>query len=349
MWPFLRDGVLGLVVCFVASGMLGAIVGGEGPWVMIGVFIPTSLLWVVWACHHHREFLRSHWQETIERQQRYESTIYKWLDLAGEERRRRDKGVPITRQLRSTKAHEGHKLQVISSVIEMTHNALGRQKGAGLSSWASRASQWVTEKAEASKRVHLESEEQRGEIATLKLPKEFREQAPQASSDLTTPISVPLVDWQVQLMGRVQGLEPGAFERLACDLLRRHGLTRVEVTGGTGDGGIDGIGYLRTLRQTFPVYFQCKRYQGSVGPSQVRDFRGAMEGRFGHGIFITSGSFSVSARGEATRQATRPIELIDGDDLIKLMREHRLGLVLDADERQVLRIDDDYFRRLARW
>ena len=43
--------------------------------------------------------------------------------------------------------------------------------------------------------------------------------------------------------------------------------------------GIDGLGVYRLGLVSFPVFFQCKRYRGSVRPNAVRDFRGAMAGR----------------------------------------------------------------------
>ena len=64
----------------------------------------------------------------------------------------------------------------------------------------------------------------------------------------------------------------------------------VTVTGKSGDGGIDGAGTYRLSLVSFPVYFQCKRYKGTVTPGAVRDFRGAMAGRGEKGLLITTGS-----------------------------------------------------------
>lgn len=74
-------------------------------------------------------------------------------------------------------------------------------------------------------------------------------------------------------------MPPGAFERLAQRLLRAADFDSVNVAGKSGDGGIDGLGVYRLGPVSFPVFFQCKRYGGSVGPGAVRDFRGAMAGR----------------------------------------------------------------------
>ena len=60
-----------------------------------------------------------------------------------------------------------------------------------------------------------------------------------------------------------QKLTPAAFERLVQRLLRESGFTHVEVTGRSGDGGIDGRGIARVHGlMSFHVLFQCKRYKG---------------------------------------------------------------------------------------
>ena len=68
-------------------------------------------------------------------------------------------------------------------------------------------------------------------------------------------------------------IDPSAFERLIQRLLRESGFIHVEVTGRSGDGGIDGKGIARINGMlSFHVHFQCKRYQGSVSASHIRDF-----------------------------------------------------------------------------
>jgi len=135
-------------------------------------------------------------------------------------------------------------------------------------------------------------------------------------------------DWKSRLLGQLLGLEPAAFERLCQRLLRESGFTRVEVTGKTGDGGIDGTGVLRVALLSFHVLFQCKRWRGSVGSSAVRDFRGAMVGRADKGLIITTGTFSPDARREATRDGAPAIDLVDGDALCDLLKEKQLGIIV---------------------
>lgn len=133
-------------------------------------------------------------------------------------------------------------------------------------------------------------------------------------------------DWKGRLLGRLGALEPSAFERLAQRLLREAGFRNVEVTGRSGDRGIDGVGVYRPSLVSFPIYFQCKKWAGTVGSSEVRDFRGAMVGRGEKGLLITTGTFSAEARREATRDGAPPVDLIDGPDLCDLLKEYGVGV-----------------------
>lgn len=142
------------------------------------------------------------------------------------------------------------------------------------------------------------------------------------------PISGSLnVDYRVELLQTILGLSPNGFERLCQRLLRESGFENVDVTGRTGDGGIDGTGILQiTPFVSFKVLFQCKKYSGSVTPSQVRDFRGAMLGRTDKGIIITTGTFTGEARKEAIRDGVPQIELVDGEKLVNMFESLKLGL-----------------------
>ena len=151
-------------------------------------------------------------------------------------------------------------------------------------------------------------------------------------------------DWQDRLLRVVKAIPPDAFERLAKRLLRESGFTKVEVTGRSGDQGIDGTGILQINLISFPVLFQCKRYDGTVGPSSIRDFRGAMMGRTDKGLFITTGSFTAEAKKEATRDGAPSIELIDGPLLCELLK--KLGLGVSVRMVEVVEPDSEWFNQL---
>lgn len=130
-----------------------------------------------------------------------------------------------------------------------------------------------------------------------------------------------------KLLEILRDLSPAGFERFSQRLLRESGFQEVTVTGKSGDGGIDGIGVLQVnTLVSFKVLFQCKKYSGTVTPSQVRDFRGAMIGRADKGIILTTGSFTSEAKREAVRDGVPPIELVDGEKLVGMLEELELGL-----------------------
>jgi restriction system protein len=154
----------------------------------------------------------------------------------------------------------------------------------------------------------------------------------------------PEESWKDVLLAVLRKMPSDAFERLAQRLLREAGFIKVEVTGRSGDGGIDGLGVLRVNLLSFQVLFQCKRYQGIVGASAVRDFRGAMVGRCDKGLIITTGTFSTDATREATRDGAPAIDLIDGDLLCDLLKQLKLGINLEMVERVV--VDANWFSKV---
>ena len=151
--------------------------------------------------------------------------------------------------------------------------------------------------------------------------------------------------WRENLLELLLEIPFDAFERLCQRLLRESGFIEVEVTGKSGDGGIDGQGIIRLAGLiSFPVLFQCKRYSGSVNASAVRDFRGAMQGRADKGLILTTGSFTSGANKEATRDGAPPIDLIDGTLLVELLRELQLGVNKRMVE--VVEIDENWFKSI---
>lgn len=155
-------------------------------------------------------------------------------------------------------------------------------------------------------------------------PKESTEGAQYGSEP---PLEAVPDDHRFRLLAVLKGLPAAGFERLCQRLLREAGFEQVTVTGRSGDGGIDGIGVLElNAFVSVKVLFQCKRYKNTVGPSVIRDFRGAMMGRADKGLILTTGSFTAESRREAVRDGVPPIELVDGDKLVDLFEQLELGL-----------------------
>ena len=134
--------------------------------------------------------------------------------------------------------------------------------------------------------------------------------------------------WQDQLLERLLELHPDAFERLCRRILREAGFIRTQVTGGSGDGGIDGVGTYRVSLVSFQVFFQAKRWRKSVGSKEVRDFRGAMTGRGEKGLLITTSTFTAEAKAEASRDGAPPVDLVDGAMLCELLADHGIGVTV---------------------
>ena len=149
--------------------------------------------------------------------------------------------------------------------------------------------------------------------------------------------------WRTVLLERLLGLPPDAFERLVQRLLREAGFLNVEVLGKSGDGGLDGVGVYRPSLVSFPIYFQCKRYKGTVSAGAVRDFRGAMSGRGEKGLLITTGTFTKGAREEATRDGAPPVDFVNGDELCDLLKDYQLGVKVTERVIEDVEIDPEFF------
>ena len=136
-----------------------------------------------------------------------------------------------------------------------------------------------------------------------------------------------------ELLDRLRGIAPAAFERVIVDLLVRMGFggsrqDAGERLGGTGDGGVDGI-----IRQDAlgldAVYVQAKRYaeDNPVGAPAVQGFAGALLARGAtKGVFVTTSRFTAAAREAVDHYRSHRIVLIDGAELARLMIRHEVGV-----------------------
>lgn len=155
------------------------------------------------------------------------------------------------------------------------------------------------------------------------------------------------VEWQEELLDVILEMSPSGFERLIQRLLRESGFVQVEVTGQSGDGGIDGHGILRLGGLlSFHVIFQAKRWKGAVGAGHVRDFRGAMVGRADKGLLITTGAFTKDAIKESTRDGAPAIDLVDGDQLVEKLKQLSLGVATKKIEVEQVTIDKKWFQNI---
>lgn len=141
-------------------------------------------------------------------------------------------------------------------------------------------------------------------------------------------------------------MQDAAFERLCAAIMVANNADETLVTGKANDGGIDGtatysVDELKLI--TFRVAWQCKRYgaDNKVQPAAIREFRGALDHGFQHGIFFTTSSFTAEAVNEARRAGKVQVTLVDIAGLIALLKSKGLGVTPLGND--VWKVDQAYF------
>ena len=151
------------------------------------------------------------------------------------------------------------------------------------------------------------------------------------------------------LLQSIMNASPEFFEKLVVDLLLAMGYGygsegAGQVTGHSGDGGIDGI--INEDKLGFSqVYVQAKRWGENrvVSGPDVQGFIGALVNKgASKGLFITTSRFTEAAKTAAINAHTVKVILVDGAELTKLMIENGVGVSSDCTY-TVMQIDNDYF------
>lgn len=154
------------------------------------------------------------------------------------------------------------------------------------------------------------------------------------------------ISWEDEVLEILKNMKPDAFERLCQRVLRESGFVQVEISGRSGDGGIDGKGVVKLGSiLSFHVIFQCKRHKEIVSSPVVRDFRGAMVGRADKRLIITTGSFTRDARAEALRDGAPPLDLIDGENLVKILGDYQLGVIKESKIVETVSVNKTWFEQ----
>ena len=138
---------------------------------------------------------------------------------------------------------------------------------------------------------------------------------------------------QQELKDILVSVDPYHFEKICKDLLVAMGyggnfeeLELSYVTKKSGDGGIDAVIKQDPLGIN-TIYVQAKRYKGAVRETDIRGFLGALAQKATqNGVFITTGSFSANAMRAIEVASNMNIIPIDGDQLVKLMIRHNVGV-----------------------
>uniref|UniRef100_UPI002AD3F95A restriction endonuclease n=2 Tax=Frankia TaxID=1854 RepID=UPI002AD3F95A len=114
-------------------------------------------------------------------------------------------------------------------------------------------------------------------------------------------------------------LTPNEFESLITNLFTRMGL-EARQTQASRDGGVDCVAF--DSRPIFggKVVIQAKRYKNTVGVSAVRDLYGTVQNEgASKGILVSTSGYGQSSYQFANG---KPLELIDGANLLYLLAEH---------------------------
>lgn len=171
---------------------------------------------------------------------------------------------------------------------------------------------------------------------------DYVEEEVKGDHELDEDVSPSGEAWKNDLLKIVWKIPSDAFERLCQLLLREAGFTKVIVTKRTHDGGIDGTSVLEVGLLSFRVAFQCKRYSNSkVSVEAIDRLRGVISNT-DKGLFITSSTFTREAQ-ERAAHGQPPMDLIDGNRLCDLLREHKLGLIVKERVVEKIEFNHDFF------
>jgi len=157
---------------------------------------------------------------------------------------------------------------------------------------------------------------------------------PEKESESEKPLS---------LLEIIKNTTPRGFEHLCGRLLREYDFEAIEITQSSHDDGIDGTAILKLNPFVkMSVYFQCKKYDGTVPIARIREFIGVLSTEkrgVDKGIFITTGTLPTSAY--KLEKNNTALELIDGEKLVEMFEKVELGLK----RRDVYDPDPSFFKQ----
>lgn len=151
-----------------------------------------------------------------------------------------------------------------------------------------------------------------------------------------------IADFRDAVLQKLKQMDALQFERLTAKLLRLCGFDSLPGKG-TGDGGIDGVGYYKVNGiLTYKIIIQCKRYDHPIQPSFVRDLRGVVSHQADKGLFVTTSTFTRASIEEAKNHPL--IDLIDGQQFVDLMIQYNLGV--KTTQKMFYKFDDKILERV---
>lgn len=137
------------------------------------------------------------------------------------------------------------------------------------------------------------------------------------------------------------------FEHLISELLEAIGYEDVTVTKASGDKGVDVVAKVQFGITTITEVVQVKRTpNSSIGRPILDQLRGSLPYHHAiRGTLITLGSISKGAKDAALFPGAAPITLIDGEKLLDMLIEHKVGI--KKREITMYEVDASYFEGKA--
>jgi predicted Mrr-cat superfamily restriction endonuclease len=154
-------------------------------------------------------------------------------------------------------------------------------------------------------------------------------------NDLVTASPFKAYDPYQVVLEQILQLDAKEFEILVGHLLTALGFEGSEVTGKTGDGGVDATGELNAANLAkVKVFVQAKRYKlgSKISANTVKHLRQAIP-IGGQGAFITTADFQSTASDIAVEAGFPRIGLINGRQLVDILVEHWIDIPAEFQER----------------
>ncbi len=148
-----------------------------------------------------------------------------------------------------------------------------------------------------------------------------------------------------RILSELKGLTSKEFELFCQRFLRLLGYQELKVTQAKGgaDGGIDGHGMFKQGVVRIRSAFQAKRWSKTpVGRPEIDKFRGAIQGDYDHGVFLTTAKFTNDAESASIKKGAISLLLLDGEAITETMV--RSGIGVTRRPVHLLDIEADFFR-----
>jgi restriction system protein len=142
---------------------------------------------------------------------------------------------------------------------------------------------------------------------------------------------------------RLSTMHPYRFEHLVRDLLEAMNYVDVNVTKQSGDKGVDVVATVQFGITTFTEVIQVKRHQLNIQRPVIDQLRGALHYyKALRGTIITLGDFSKGCTEAALLPGAPPIGLINGEKLLDLLIDHKIGM--RKRDVPLYEVDEDFFK-----